>query len=173
MTLAHDLWFVVGGLLLPALRSSTPILLAILGETLTQRVGVVNLGVEGQMLVGAVAGFALASHGLNPWLALGFGACVGMLLSSLHALMVLLSRHRRSRAVRAHSGTRRAGLEPHSRAATRRRCNHHRQARQGQFLRDRPGTDPAHLRHHAPDFDRDHHRRLRAHDDARSQRSRF
>jgi simple sugar transport system permease protein len=90
MTLAHELWFVVGGLLLPALRSSTPILLAILGETLTQRVGVVNLGVEGQMLVGAVAGFALASHGVNPWLALAFGACVGMLLSSLHALMVLV-----------------------------------------------------------------------------------
>src|SRR5271156_5791908 len=38
------------------LRSSTPLLLVTLGETLTQRVGIINLGVEGQMLGGACAG---------------------------------------------------------------------------------------------------------------------
>src|ERR1700678_3124538 len=43
------------------LRSSTPLLMVTLGETLTQRVGIINLGVEGQMLGGACTGFAVAA----------------------------------------------------------------------------------------------------------------
>jgi biuret amidohydrolase len=48
-----------------------------------------------------------------------------------------------------------------------------RQARQGQLLRHRPRADPAHARHPQPGAHRHHHRRLRAHDDARGQRPRL
>ena len=40
-----------------ALRTATPLLLVLLGELVTQRTGIINLGVEGQMLVGACAGW--------------------------------------------------------------------------------------------------------------------
>ena len=77
------------GLLSIALLTATPVLLAVLGETLTQRTGVVNLGVEGQMLVGAAAGFAATHVSGNPWLGLLVGALAGMALSTVHALLCL------------------------------------------------------------------------------------
>jgi simple sugar transport system permease protein len=79
-------WF---GLLSIALLMATPVLLAMLGEMLTQRTGIVNLGVEGQMLVGAAAGFAATYASGNPWLGLLVGALAGMALSSVHALLCL------------------------------------------------------------------------------------
>ncbi len=77
--------FNISDLTVSSLRSSTPILLAILGETLTQRVGIINLGVEGQMLVGALAGFAATLSFGNPWIGLLVGALAGVVMSSLHA----------------------------------------------------------------------------------------
>jgi ABC-type uncharacterized transport system permease subunit len=65
------------------------VLLVLLGEILTQRVGVINLGVEGQMLVGAASGFALAAVTGSAWLGLMGGLLAGMLLSSLHAALCL------------------------------------------------------------------------------------
>lgn len=76
-------------LLLTGLRSSTPVLLVLLGETLTQRVGVINLGVEGQMLCGAAAGFACTAVTGNPWLGLAAGMLAGALLSLVHAALCL------------------------------------------------------------------------------------
>lgn len=70
-----------------ALRSATPLLWTLLGETVTQRSGTVNLGVEGEMLVGAAAGFGVCAHTGNPWLGLAAGALAGALLSCLHALL--------------------------------------------------------------------------------------
>ena len=72
-----------------ALRSSTPVLLVVLGETLTQRVGVINLGVEGQMLVGAITGFAVTLASGSPTLGLLAGMFAGSLLSAVHALLSL------------------------------------------------------------------------------------
>lgn len=83
---------VVDGLLISALRSAAPLLFVILGELLTQRVGVINLGVEGQMLVGAIAGFATAVTFSNPWLGLLAGGLAGLALSSLHAFLCLVCR---------------------------------------------------------------------------------
>jgi general nucleoside transport system permease protein len=71
------------------LRSSTPLLLVTLGETLTQRVGIVNLGIEGQMLAGACAGFALAAITGDPVVGFAAGTAAGVLLSSVHALLCL------------------------------------------------------------------------------------
>jgi len=77
------------GLLSVALLTATPVLMAMLGETLTQRAGIINLGVEGQMLVGAAAGFAATHSSGNPWLGLLVGAAAGLMLSTVHALLCL------------------------------------------------------------------------------------
>lgn len=71
------------------LRSATPLIFATLGETLVQRVGVINLGTEGEMLVGACVGFAVGVATGNPWLGLMAGALAGAALSLLHAGLVL------------------------------------------------------------------------------------
>jgi ABC-type uncharacterized transport system permease subunit len=77
----------LGSFLLSALRSSTPLLWVLLGEILTQRVAVVNLGVEGQMLMGGLCGFGATLATGNPWLGLAAGCFAGMALSSIHALL--------------------------------------------------------------------------------------
>ena len=79
----------VEGLLAIAMQNATPVLFAMLGETLGQRTGVINLGIEGQMLVGAAAGFGITLATGNPMLGLLGGAAAGMLLSLLHALLCL------------------------------------------------------------------------------------
>ncbi|MCI5075062.1 ABC transporter permease [Oricola sp.] len=71
------------------LRSATPLIFATLGETLTQRVGVINLGIEGEMLTGACVGFTVGVATGNPWLGLLAGALAGGALSLLHAGLVL------------------------------------------------------------------------------------
>jgi simple sugar transport system permease protein len=71
------------------LRSSTPLLMVTLGETLTQRVGIINLGVEGQMLVGACTGFAMAAVTGDPLFGFVAGAAAGVLLSVVHAFLCL------------------------------------------------------------------------------------
>jgi general nucleoside transport system permease protein len=77
----------LGGFIVSALRSSTPLLWVLLGEILTQRVAVINLGVEGQMLSGALAGFAATLATGNPWMGLLAGIAAGATLSSAHALL--------------------------------------------------------------------------------------
>lgn len=72
-----------------ALRGATPILAVVLGETLTQRSGIINLGVEGQMLFGAMIGFAVTFNTGSPWLGVLTACIAGLILSSLHALLVL------------------------------------------------------------------------------------
>ena len=63
-------------LLLAALMvAATPILLAALGELVVERAGVLNLGVEGMMITGAICGFAVAVNTGAP--ALGFAAAAG------------------------------------------------------------------------------------------------
>ena len=54
---------------------STPILLAALGELITEKSGVLNLGVEGMMLIGAVAAFIVTVH--THWSWFGVAAEIG------------------------------------------------------------------------------------------------
>ena len=61
--------------LLTIITASTPLLLAAIGELVTERSGVLNLGVEGMMVMGAVAGFAAAYTTGSP--ALGVVAAIG------------------------------------------------------------------------------------------------
>ena len=73
--------------LLLLMSAATPILLAALGEAVVERAGVLNLGVEGMMITGALAGFALAHATGSP--ALGFlgGALAGAALSMIFAVL--------------------------------------------------------------------------------------
>lgn len=68
---------------------TTPILLAALGELVVEKSGVLNLGVEGMMLVGAISGFAVTVFTFNPWLGVIGAAAGGALASLLFAVLVL------------------------------------------------------------------------------------
>ncbi|HHO54897.1 MAG TPA: ABC transporter permease, partial [Trueperaceae bacterium] len=70
-----------------ALAFSTPLLWASLGEIYVERSGVVNLGVEGTMILGAVSGFIAAQTTGSPYLGLLVAALVGGLAALLHAFM--------------------------------------------------------------------------------------
>ncbi|MFV0300611.1 MAG: ABC transporter permease subunit, partial [Paracoccus sp. (in: a-proteobacteria)] len=69
------------------LGAATPILFAALGELVVERAGVLNLGVEGMMIGGALAGFAAAHATGSP--AIGFlaAAIAGLMLGLLFALL--------------------------------------------------------------------------------------
>lgn len=75
-----------------AVRGGTPILYAGLGETISERAGVVNLGTEGSMLVGALAGYAFAAETGSPWAGAAMGAVAGALLSLVFAYFVVTRR---------------------------------------------------------------------------------
>jgi simple sugar transport system permease protein len=76
-------------LLAAALALATPVLLAALGELLAERAGVLNLGLEGTMLIGAVTGFAVTQLSGSVWLGL-LGALAGAgLFGAAFALLVV------------------------------------------------------------------------------------
>ena len=66
-------------LIAATLSAGTPLALAGLGLLINEKVGVVNLGAEGMMLMAAVVGFAVGFHTGNPWLAFAAGAVAGAL----------------------------------------------------------------------------------------------
>jgi simple sugar transport system permease protein len=68
---------------------TTPILLAALGELVVEKAGVLNLGVEGMMLMGAICGFGATVSTFNPWLGILGAAFGGALSSMLFAVLVL------------------------------------------------------------------------------------
>jgi len=75
--------------LVTVIMASTPLLLAAMGELVVERSGVLNLGVEGMMLAGAVAAFATTLASGEPYLGALAGALGGMLLSALFALLAV------------------------------------------------------------------------------------
>ncbi len=79
-------------LLAAGVRSGTAILLATVGEIFAERAGVLNLGVEGMMLMGAMTAFGVAHQTGNPWLGLLAAAAVGGGLALLHGLVVITLR---------------------------------------------------------------------------------
>jgi general nucleoside transport system permease protein len=69
--------------------AATPILIAALGELVVEKSGVLNLGVEGMMLVGAIAGFAGQFYTGNPYFALLCGAVAAGAASLIFAFLTL------------------------------------------------------------------------------------
>lgn len=76
-------------LIAATLAAATPILLAALGELVTEKAGVLNLGVEGMMLTGAVSGFAVALLTGNAWAGLPAAALAGAAISLLFGFLTL------------------------------------------------------------------------------------
>ncbi len=75
-----------------AIRVSTPFLFVSLGETLTEKSGRINLGLEGTLVFGAMSGYAISYHTGSPWLGVlvaGFG---GILFGALHGYLCKLPR---------------------------------------------------------------------------------
>lgn len=75
-----------------AVRSGTSVLYATLGEIIAERAGIVNLGVEGSMLMGACAGFAVTAVTRNPLLGILAAALAGGAISLIHAYLTVTRR---------------------------------------------------------------------------------
>jgi simple sugar transport system permease protein len=71
------------------IATGTVLLFAAIGEIFAERAGVLNLGVEGMMLMGAVAGFSTTAATENPWLGVLAAMLVGGLLALLHGLVTI------------------------------------------------------------------------------------
>ena len=82
---------VAGGFLAAAVRVATPLLLAATGDTVTQRSGVLNLGLEGMMLAGALAA-TLGATAAGPWTGMVLAIVSGMLLAAVFALVTIGAR---------------------------------------------------------------------------------
>ena len=76
-------------LIAATLRVSTPILLAAIGETITERAGILNLGIEGIMFFGAFIGFYAADQSGSLWFGLLMAVISGMLAGLLMGLLTV------------------------------------------------------------------------------------
>jgi len=74
-------------ILAAAVRSGTPVLYAVMGEILSERAGVTNLGLEGIMLVGAFAGFSATSYTGSPVIGLAAAFLAGVAVTFVHAFL--------------------------------------------------------------------------------------
>lgn len=70
-------------------RGGTSILFTALGETVSERAGVINLGQEGCMLGGALTAYIVSAETGNPWLGVLAGGIAGGLLALVHAILVV------------------------------------------------------------------------------------
>ncbi|MEN0088670.1 MAG: ABC transporter permease [Pseudomonadota bacterium] len=75
--------------MLTVITAATPLLLAAMGELIAERSGVLNLGVEGMMVTGAVAAFAGAQLTGSAYAGVVVGALAGAMLAALFAVLVL------------------------------------------------------------------------------------
>lgn len=76
-------------ILAAGVTSGTVLLLAAIGEILTERSGIINLGVEGMMFVGALAGFKVSVETGDPWIGVLAALIAGGILASLHAIVTI------------------------------------------------------------------------------------
>ena len=78
------------------IRIATPLIFATLGELFAERAGVLNLGIEGIMLLSAMTGFTAAYYGGDLWLAIAAAALTGAVMGLLMGLLTVslgLSQH--------------------------------------------------------------------------------
>ncbi|MER8372429.1 ABC transporter permease [Mesorhizobium sp. M1396] len=76
-------------ILLTIATAATPLLIAAIGELVVERSGVLNLGVEGMMIMGAVGGFGVGHLTGSPWIGLLAAIALGAVFSLLFAVMTL------------------------------------------------------------------------------------
>jgi general nucleoside transport system permease protein len=82
----------IANILIGAMIAATPLVLAATGELVTERSGVLNLGVEGMMIVGAIGGFAAMIATRSVVLALLAAMLAGAVMAALFAVLVLTLR---------------------------------------------------------------------------------
>ena len=78
------------------LRVATPLLCATIGEMFSERAGVLNLGIEGIMLLGAMSGFTVAYFSGSLWLGMAAAAASGIIFGALMGVLAVtlgLSQH--------------------------------------------------------------------------------
>ena len=94
MDVSGDLgwWGVVIAVIGGAIRVSTPYLFVSLGETLTEKGGRVNLGLEGILVMGAMSGYGIAYLTGDPWFGVLVAGLAGATLALLHGLICNLPR---------------------------------------------------------------------------------
>jgi len=85
-------WELLRGVLSGTIMYGVPLLYTTLGEVVGQRAGMVNLGLEGILLVGAAVGFAVSSLTGNPWVGLGVAAIAGAVFNLVYAFLVVTRR---------------------------------------------------------------------------------
>ncbi len=76
-------------ILAAGVATGTILLFAAIGEIFTERSGIINLGVEGMMFIGALTGFKIGIETGNPWLGLALAMAAGALLALLHAIVCI------------------------------------------------------------------------------------
>ena len=77
----------ITNILYATVRTGTPLILVALGEMVAEKSGVLNLGQEGMMLMGAVVGFAAAVSTGNLFVAVLIAIIAGMIMSALFAFL--------------------------------------------------------------------------------------
>jgi ABC-type uncharacterized transport system permease subunit len=82
----------IASILTITIRAGASLLYATLGEIYIERSGVLNLGVEGIMMMGAATAFAAAFHSGNVWLGLAAALVIGGLLALIHAFLTVTLR---------------------------------------------------------------------------------
>ena len=87
-----SLLVLVVAILQAAVRAGTPILFVCIGEIYAERSGVLNVGLEGLMLVGAIAGFTVGFRLDNPVAGVAAAAVAGALFASIHAFVTITLR---------------------------------------------------------------------------------
>lgn len=75
-----------------AIRVSTPFLFVSLGETITEKAGRINLGLEGTLVMGAMTAYAASLHSGSPWLGVAAAAGAGAVFGLLHGVLASLRR---------------------------------------------------------------------------------
>lgn len=76
-------------ILIATVIAGTPLIITALGELVTEKSGVLNLGAEGMMAVGAITGFAVAHHSGSAWVGVGAAMLAGAAMSLIFAFLVL------------------------------------------------------------------------------------
>ncbi len=79
----------ISSILFATVVAGTPLIITALGQLVAEKSGVLNLGAEGMMAMGAVAGFAITHHTGNPWLGVLAGMLAGAAMAFLFAIVVL------------------------------------------------------------------------------------
>ncbi len=80
---------ILGSILFATIVAGTPLIIVALGELVVEKSGVLNLGAEGMMAVGAIAAFATTLHSGSVWLGVGAGMLAGMAMALLFAFVAL------------------------------------------------------------------------------------